>query len=282
MPLVERAVDQTLRVAAGLGHGFEVGLALATVLHQSGAGPSALTTQRGEPLPSTAVRDPRVGVARVFQLAPAWRVGARTELTIPLGDADAYASAGGVTVAPAVAAEVRSAAWALSAALGARLREGVELGATRFGSQLELALGARVRVLGPASLSVEAFALPALGSATSRRGRELGVHARLVPAEWLAALHLVDAARWPVALTFGAGSGLPLSAESRDGHPVWSFAPTSPAFRALFELRYVPARDVGTRSTPARRVPSFAAAHAPRQRSPNALPESTVRRTARP
>src|SRR5690606_5175891 len=47
VPLVQHAVDQHLRVAAGLGHGFELGAALATVLWQRGAGPSAITTQRG-------------------------------------------------------------------------------------------------------------------------------------------------------------------------------------------------------------------------------------------
>ncbi len=240
VPLVQHAVDQHLRVAAGLGHGFELGAALATVLWQRGAGPSAITTQRGGALESTAVRDPRVGITRFFVPARTLRVSARAELGLPLGDSGAYASTRGFTLAPSVAAQLRSEPWAFSAALGARLRETTELGATRFGSELELALGARVRVLGPVSVSLEAFALPSLVAATSRRGRELDTHIRRLPAEWLAAFRLADAERSPIAFTFAAGSGLPLSSESRGGHTTHSYAPTSPAFRALIEVSYVP------------------------------------------
>lgn len=232
--LVERTIDHHLLLNFRLEGDFELGVALTTVLHQRGTGPDAIRSQSGAPLPRSGVRDPRLGLARALLDTPSAAVAARFELALPLGERDAYTSNGRITAAPGVASELVLGPVTLGVELGARLRRSVELGSMRHGSELYAALGASVRLASEVRASLEAFGLPSLVASTSARARELDRSTRSLPAEWLLGLRWGE--RSPGAnAALACGSGLPLSSmgEGRRG-----LAPTSPRFRALFELGY--------------------------------------------
>lgn len=242
--LVDHAVDEHVLLAAGLGAGFELGLSLTSVLRQRGSGSAGITDQDGPELPRATERDPRLSAAYGVSLTPTFRLKPRLELALPLGDEAAYASEGAVLVAPGVSAEAELGRFAAGGLVAVRARRAVELGSLRWGSQAELALGAAVELLKAPRLTarLEAFALPSLVEATSRRARTLGISVTSIPAEWLASLGLQPDPEAPWFVSAGAGSGLALSAEEREGARFTSFGATTPAFRALLAVRYAPER----------------------------------------
>ena len=236
IPLVERALDEHVLLAFGVGPRLELGLAWVTVLRQSGTGPNGIQSQSGVRLAATAVRDPRFGFGYVALDRDGLDVSLRADVALPFGDPDAYASAGAVTAAPSAVVRVEAGRVALGAELGARLRPSVELGSVRQGSQLYAAIALSVRLFAPLRLSVEAFALPSLVDSTSARARDLGLSVRSLPAEWLASLRWAPLPRFSAALA--GGSGLPLSSEKRAGQSDAFLGSTSPEFRGLVDLGY--------------------------------------------
>ena len=238
LALVERALDQELALGFGLGRRLELGLSLSSVLRQSGLGAGSIRSREAEPLPTTAVRDPRLGLAWSVLDTPRLALALRAELAAPFGDRDAFASSGSFTAAPGAALSVELGPLLLGAELGARLRGTQSLGALRSGSQLYAALATALRPSAHFLFSLEAFALPSLVDSESARARELGLRLRSLPAEWLA-----SAAWLPVpalGLRAAGGSGLPLSRETAGGVSRSFFGPTSPEFRGSLELRYSP------------------------------------------
>lgn len=238
LALVERAVDQHTLIWLGLPHRLTLELAMVSVLHQTGAGPDALRAQRAVPLPPSAVRDTRAGLYFAALDTPGLGLAARAELALPTGDRSAFASSGAPTFAPALGLEWRLPPLSFGFELGARLRRPVELGTLRRGSELYAAAGAALQLSGAFAVSVEAFALPSLIDATSARAREHGVSTRSVPAEWFGRL------RWSspdgASFAIGAGSGLPLGSESRNGGSERMLSATSPELRLHCDLRYAP------------------------------------------
>jgi hypothetical protein len=240
-PLVQRALEQAMAVRMGLGGQWEVGATLATVLWQRGAGPSAITTQSGPALERSAVRDPRVSLARHIAVGSEVVLKPRLELTLPLGDSAAYASHGSSVVAPAVSAEWHRGRLGVALELGLRLRPAVEFGTTRSGSQLTSGAGVLVGIVVQRLwLTTELFALPSLIDTTSRRGRQVGSRVRLLPAEWLFSVHARPAANQPWTLLLAGGAGVSLSRDSGELASSRFVAPSTPAWRALFAVRYAP------------------------------------------
>jgi hypothetical protein len=235
--LVARAIDEHVLLSFALAPRLELGVALLSVLHQTGSGPNAIRSQDGPELETTAVRDPRLGLSYSLLEARDAALALRADLAFPFGDATSYASAGRFTFAPSALSTVRLGALSVGAELGARLRSSVELGSVRHGSELYAALAVSLGISAACRLSLEAFVLPSLVDSSSARARELGVAVRSLPAEWLASLRLSpgEGRFW---VTTAAGSGLPLSSETRAGSRETYLAPTSPTFRGSFELGF--------------------------------------------
>lgn len=240
--LIDRVVEENLLLAAGLGRNWELGLALSLILRQSGTGSEGLTSQRGDSLDRTATRDPRLGLSYAAALTPALALKPRLELGLPFGNRAAYASAGGLTFAPALPIEWRLGPLTVGAELALRLRRAVELGSVRWGSQAATTLGLYLSVLAQQRLGLgaELFLLPSLVSATSARSRAFSLETRVLPAEWLASVRARPHADEPWTVALGLGAALALSSEASAAGTRHFVAPTGPGLRVLAQVRYAP------------------------------------------
>lgn len=236
LALVERAFDQHLLLSFGLSERLQLGLALITVLWQSGSGPAAVQSQTGPRIEQTAVRDPRVGIAVTLVDVPEAALSLRADVAAPLGDHDAFAGTGSFTFAPSATARVKTGAFIVGGELGARLRPTVELGNLRHGSQLYAAAGIAVSLLPELQLAIEGFAFPSLIDSSSESAEKLGVSVRALPSEWLSSIRYTPRPR--LTTTLAIGSGLPSSSETRGGKREHFLGPTSPEFRALLDVGY--------------------------------------------
>lgn len=194
---------------------LQLSLVVPAVLSQSGAGIESVTTRGGAALESTAIGDPRLGAGFVLleteagARRPALALMVRYELSLPLGGEQTFAGERSVVAAPSVAAEVSDGAWFAGAEIGARLKQPVQLGDARFGTQLSSALGVGVRPLPDLlSFTAEAFVRPVLVS-QPRPEAELD----LVPAEWLLAAHSSPIDR--LGLSLAVGGAIPLTSATR-------------------------------------------------------------------
>ena len=133
-----------------------INLALPFTTYRTGTGLSAIASQHSTPLSFTALRDTRIGVtlallprARALQLASRW------ELSVPTGDASAFAGDRSFVGVPSFVASWRDGPFVASAELGARLQApdrtlGIARrlsdgrGARRRGRFLDQRLGARL------------------------------------------------------------------------------------------------------------------------------------------
>jgi hypothetical protein len=242
-----RAVDQLWDTAFlgsfGLAPRLEINLALPFVVYRTGTGVSSLTSQSSRPLPRTAMRDARGGLAyRILgpsRAAPdTLSMAARFELAVPTGDAATLAGESGVVALPSLAIEHRHGSFVGGAELGARLRSVAELAGARVGSQLVLAVGAGADLLPDEWLGVrvEILALPTLvaqhGTSTAVAEPNAGpTGSWLVPAEWHVSLRTGGLSR-DLSLQLGGGGGLALGDSSV----------TTPSYRVTFALRYAPRR----------------------------------------
>lgn len=239
--LVKRASGEETVLAVGLGRGLELGLALPIILRQRGAGSEGLTSQNGGPLEPSAERDPRVSLSGGLAFG-ALRLKPRLTVTLPFGDVHGYASSGAFGFAPALPAAFRQGRFEHALELGLRLRQSVELGSLRLGSELSIAAGSSFELVSERRLLLcaELLLLPSLVDNQSERAKAFGVDSSLVTAEYVLSLRSqpsTDAA-WTVAL--GAGSGLALSRQSSTGGAERFTAPGSPGLRVLVEVRYAP------------------------------------------
>lgn len=239
---LDEVVEQDTLLAVGLGKQLELGVALAVILYQRGAGSAGLDTQRGAPVPSAAVRDPRLSLAFFQELTSSLALKPRIELSVPLGDGNAYASSGALSVAPALPFTWSAGRVALAAELGLRLRPAVELGSLRWGSQGGFGLGAAVDVLPRRwlALAAEGFWLGSLIDDDTARAKSLGVSSNVAVAEWLVSARSYPEQGAPWSIALGAGGGLPVSSQTNAGDSEHFTAPTSPRLRLLAEIRYAP------------------------------------------
>jgi hypothetical protein len=251
--VVSDALNLTLAFAYGATKELELGLALPTTLHQSGAGAEGITSQSSQPLSRSAVHDPRLGVGlalpvpRAAVLAAGLAAKARFELGVPLGDEELYAGDSGFFAAPSLAISFRRSTVYGGAELGARIRKSVPFATARIGSELTSSVGLGVDILNRELLSfgVEAYVLPVLVAQPGRDTPGDRVHdGLLVPAEWLASLRSAPFSDKRFSLQLGGGTGIALSSEIHDGPDGSStthFAGvTTPRWRGIFSVRYTP------------------------------------------
>lgn len=248
--VVDQAVDSSFFLAVGLPKRLELAFAASTRLYQTGAGVGGVSSQTGAPVTRNAVRDPRVGVAYCLGDSlnnPNLGLRLGLDLSVPLGDETAFAGEHSLVAMPSVTGSFQFSALRVSGSLGARLRKAVDFGGVRLENQGLVALGMGVELLDPGLLfiSVEAFGLPPLSSNNRTDGGSPQVReARLFPAEWLGAVHSSFAKGGSFTLSLGAGSGIPLSSETREdanGRVTTHFLGlTTPDFRSLLVLRFTP------------------------------------------
>jgi hypothetical protein len=231
--VVDDLLDATLLFSHIVGRELELSLAAPFVLYQSGAGPEAVTSQRGAPLSRNAVRDPRLGAK--LKLAEDRKLGlgiaARADVTLPLGEEHLYAGEDSFVLAPSAGASHRAGRLFSAAEVGLRLRESARVADTRLGSELLLSAGAGVDVFERERLSfaVEAYVRPSL--VTQPGG------STLIPAEWLGSIRTAPLSDRGWLFQLAGGTGLPLSSSEADTF----FGLTTPRFRLLLAIRYAPA-----------------------------------------
>lgn len=245
--VVKNAFNVTPAFALGLAPNLELTLATPVSLWQSGAGIGGLTSQSSAPLPSTSVRDPRIGAAYALPRLDWLETKLELELKLPWGDSQAFAGERGVVTAPSLVVEAHAGRFRAGLELGLRLRSEVELAGVRVGDQLWSAIGARYDIFegGRLSLGLEAWALPSLAAQPSDGADPALRDASYVPAEWMATVGSTLARESDVYLVFGAGGALALSSATRrsaDGSErTEHFAGVgTPAVRAVLGVRYVP------------------------------------------
>ena len=248
--LLDYAMDVSYFLSFGLPRNFEVSVLASTRAYQTGAGVGGIRSQSAPPLERSAVRDPRMGLAYSLDdalAAPGFGLRLAVDATLPIGDRNAFANERSLVVMPNATLAFRHGAFRFNSEFGVRLRERVDFGGVSLSNQGFVALGAAVDLLqsGWLSLSAEAFGLPPLSSNRGSAASPQVSETLLFPAEWLAAVHssFGSAGTWTVSLA--AGSGLPLSSETRDSpagaRTSYFMGLTAPDFRSLLVLRFVPA-----------------------------------------
>ena len=245
--VLDYAVDASYFVSFGLPLNFELSALASTRAHQTGAGASGITSQSAPPLQHNAVRDPRIGAAFSFAdvLADSG-LGLRLALdaTLPIGDRTAFANERGLVAMPNATFGYRHSIWRVSAELGLKLRRAVDFGGVALGNQGFVALGVAADVLpsGWLSVSAEAFGLPPLSDNRGTAASPLVKEVRLFPAEWLVGVHSSFGSGGAWTVSFAAGTGIPLSSETRtspNGSETSQFMGlTTPDFRSLVVLRF--------------------------------------------
>jgi hypothetical protein len=240
------ALDASLYAAFGVLRDVELNLVAPLRLYQDGAGVGGASSQTAPEITHSALRDPRIGLAySLDDTLHAAGLGLRLALdaSVPLGNEQVFAGERSFVAVPSVTFAFRHSLLRSSASFGLRLRRAVDFGGVRLGNQAFIALGAGVELLAPELLfvAVEAFGSPALASNRADTAGPLVSEVRLFPAEWLASVRSsFGTANWSLAL--GAGTGIPLSSETRrspNGPSTSHFlGVTTPDFRSLLVLRY--------------------------------------------
>jgi hypothetical protein len=240
VPVVENTSTLTLGAHYGIGHGLDFGIALPFVPYQTGTGVEGVTSQHGEALTATALRDPRLEFAATLSgrrpdqnLA----IGTRLALVLPLGAASAFAGAAGPTVAPGLGASLTLGRFTLAADFTLRFRKAVNFASTRQGSEAGIAAGVAFDVLKSSSelgVGLEGWLRPKLASAPPGAAADT----LDLPAEWLGSVHFSPERVGPWSFFAGAGSGLPLSRAAEPATPAeTTLGVTAPKFRALLAVR---------------------------------------------
>ncbi len=236
--LVDNLLDATFVLALGVTDRFELTLAAPMTLYEDGAGVHAFDSA-GTELPRSAVRDGRFGFSYAFLAPPrtpkrfhATLVG-RMELAAPYGTGDAFARSRTATLAPTLTGDIHFGRLDATYEVGARLRDDSVLATTRWGSEIEVALGVAARIWDKATLDVsaEAFALPSVLSQPSGTA--------LVPSEWLVDLSSAPVLDGDVGFQLSGGGALPFTGS----------AMTAPLYRLSAMIRYAP----GSRRSEAKR-----------------------------
>lgn len=244
--VVDLAVDSSLFAAFGLVQDLELSFVLPVRAYQSGAGVGGVTSQASPEIKRTALRDPRLGLAYSLDDTLATRgLGLRLALdaSLPFGNEQVFAGERSLVVAPSVTLGFQRSRFRTGATVGLRLRRALDFGGVRLGDQAFIALGVGMEILAPGWLfvSLEAFGSPSLTDNRAANASPQLSAVNLFPAEWLASLHSsFGTAHWTLGV--GAGSGIPLSSETRttsNGTSTSHFmGVTTPDFRSLLVVRY--------------------------------------------
>jgi hypothetical protein len=245
--VVDTALDASFFLGFGLFKNLELTLAAPTRLYQTGAGSGGVSSQTAPPLERNAVRNPRLGLGYSLDDALAIPgVGLRLgfDASLPLANESEFAGERSVVAMPSATLSLQTGPLKLGASLGARLRGALDFAGVRLGNQGFGALGLGFEVLDPGLLflSLEAFALPSLGSSLAASGNGAVSSESLIPAEWLLSVHSSFEKQGAWTLSLAAGSGIPLSSETRETSTGSSTARFlglgTPDFRSLVVLRF--------------------------------------------
>ena len=239
---VEHLLSSSLAMALGVTEDLQVSLVLPFALFQQGAGKADVLGSEDR-LPRSALGDLRFGATLAWlerdEGAPGPGLSTRFGMTLPTGQDEGFLSSPSAVYAPGASFDYRLGDLTLGADLGLRLRRPVDFANIQIGSQLTASLGASYDLLSDGWLSVnlEAFSLVTLASqlavvrATdgSTTTEESGpIHA---PAEWLLTAQTAGLLDGRFRASLGGGSFIPTSD---------SFAVTTPAFRVMTALHFVP------------------------------------------
>ncbi len=226
VPAIGNQLTTSFLFSYGVTDRLEVDAVAPVTFYQDGTGVTRLTGTQAVDVPTSAVRDVRIGAA--YALVPIPRVAspqgvgvvARLDLSIPSGDQDYFGGGRTAVIIPALALEEAIGPLSFGATLGARLRGKSELVGVKVGSQGYMALGAAATVDEKHRVAItgELFALPSLvDSGTS-------------PVQWLGGVRW--APLWAGDLVIHAGAGGSLrGASAQLLEPTW---------RATLDLRYAP------------------------------------------
>jgi hypothetical protein len=247
VPVVKTVADFAIAAAYAPVARLELSLVVPFAAHRTGTGLSGVTSQGGPGL-GAAFRDIRVGAGygivdtRVGDTGVRLTVMPRLDITLPTGDESSFAGERRVLLAPRLSAGLAHGRFFTESEIGARLREPVELGGARLGTEIVTALGVGVSTLdgGLLDVALEAW-LRFTPISQERPGVGSGVlDGTLAPTEWMLSLRTQLES---VSLRLGAGTAIPLSSETRrsvDGQESTEFVGglTAPEFRAVFGVRY--------------------------------------------
>ncbi|HEX7451579.1 MAG TPA: hypothetical protein VF294_04810, partial [Polyangiaceae bacterium] len=218
---IDTALDASFFLGFGLLKNLELSLAAPTRLYQTGTGSGGVSSQSAPPLERNAVRNPRLGLAYSLDDAlatPGLGLRLGLDASLPLANQSELAGERSVVAMPSATLSAQAGAFKLSAGVGARLRSAVDFASVRLGNQGFAALGLGFDVFDPGLLfaSLEAFALPSLGRSRAAAANSAISSESRIPAEWLLAVHtcFVEHGTWT--LSVAAGSGIPLSSETRE------------------------------------------------------------------
>ncbi|HOT12847.1 MAG TPA: thrombospondin, partial [Polyangiaceae bacterium] len=245
VPAIEHMVNSTFLWGYGLSDRVELTLAMPVTLYQNGTGVSGFLSSQSQEVPTTSMRDLRLGAT--WSLLPRSRVHSdelfaltvRMQAAIPTGDEQWFGGDRGFVGIPSLAGDMRLGRFFAATELGVRIRKTTNLAGSRIGSQSFLALGAGVDLLPSEWLSVgvEAYALPGLvGQETLERdpanGELIGKtkSESLIPAEWMTTLRSAPTRGGDLSFYISGGSALPL-----DGT-----AMTAPQMRWTAGVRFAP------------------------------------------
>jgi len=242
---VEHLWSSSLAMALGVTDGLQVSLVLPFALYEHGAGKAdVLGSEDG--LPRSALGDLRFGATVAWlerdEADQGPGLSTRFEMTLPTGQENGFLSSPSAVYAPGASFDYRIDDLTLGADLGVRLRRPVDFANIRIGNQLTASLGAGYDLLSDGWLSVnlEAFALVTLanqlaivrapdGSTTTEESGP--IHA---PAEWLLSARTAGLLDGRFRASLGGGSFIPTAD---------SLAVTTPAFRVMAALHFVPQGD---------------------------------------
>jgi outer membrane protein OmpA-like peptidoglycan-associated protein len=226
VPAIGNQLTTSFLFSYGVTDRLEIDAVAPVTFFQDGTGVTRLTGTQAVDIPTSGVRDVRIGAA--YALVPVPRIAtpqgigvtARLDLSVPSGDQDYFGGGRTVVVIPALALEEAIGPLSFGATFGARLRGKSELLGVKVGSQGYMALGAAGTVDARHRIAVtgELFALPSLvDNGTS-------------PVQWLGGVRW--APLWAGDLVIHAGAGGSLrGASAQLLEPTW---------RATLDLRYAP------------------------------------------
>jgi hypothetical protein len=247
--VVDFAFDASLLFAIGVARDLELSAVLPARILQSGAGAGGLNSQTAPAVESSALRDPRLGVAYSFDRLLGRRdLGLRAafDASLPFGDQAAFAGDRTVVVMPTVTFGAQLTRVALRASAGARLRGGVEFGDAHLGSEGYVALGLGIDALAPGLLffGLEGYALPPLSSSRAASANSNLSSVTLIPAEWLLSVRSSFQRDSDWSLSASIGTALPLSSETlraaAGGGTTYFAGVTTPEWRTVLAVRFAP------------------------------------------
>ena len=224
LPIVSSAKTLWLGYSVGLSRDWDLGLQSAFIVHQEGAGATALNTSAASnssapgKLSSYAVKSPRLtlgynvlnqlGKRGDNQLALKLRVA----LVPPLGGDRSYVSEPSVVVAPSLTIEHTLSRLTTAAEITVRIRDSIRVLNTELSTQLVAGAGLSIHLWRGLHTAAESFVIPSFGAIT-RSYREAVITSSHPVLEGLMSVRYDLASPRGLTLRLGGGAGLPFARE---------------------------------------------------------------------